>query len=103
MDRVSHQVIQIAANRMISMTVSRPVYSEATSSEAPNNMPGNRNDGAQKIQAATSTARNRDGCMPIMPATEGMMGRNGPMKRPATTLFAPCAWKNRVPRSIRAG
>ena len=30
-------------------------------------------------------------------------GRSGPMKRPATTLFAPCRWKKRVPRSINLG
>ena len=71
------------------ITVSRPVYSEATSSEAPNNMPGSRKEGAQVTQAGMSTARKRDGRMPIMPPTAGMMGRSGPMKRPATTLLAP--------------
>ena len=66
-------------------------------------MPGNRKDGAQATQAGTTTARNRGGFMPIMPATDGMIGRSGPMNLPATMLFAPCAEKNRVPRSIRAG
>ena len=71
------------------------MYSEATSSEAPNNMPGSRKDGAQAMQAGMSTARKREGLMPNMPPTAGMIGRNGPMKRPATTLLAPCAWKKR--------
>ena len=35
--------------------------------------------------------------------TAGMMGRSGPMKRPAITLLAPWIWKKRVPRSIRPG
>ena len=73
------------------MMASRPVYSEATSRDAPNSMPGSRKDGAQVTQAIVSTARKRDGFMPIMPPTAGIMGRNGPTNRPAITLFAPCA------------
>ena len=88
---------------MISITVSRPVYCEATSSEAPNSTPGTRNAGAHKTQAGISTATKRAGRMPIIPPTAGMIGRSGPMKRPAMTLLAPCLWKNRVPRSSSAG
>ena len=83
--------------------VNRPVYSDATSSDAPNSMPGSRNDGAQAMQAGMSTVRNRPGRMPMMPTTAGITGRSGPMNRPATTLFGPCTVKNRMPRSIRPG
>ena len=88
---------------MTRITVNRPVYSEATSSEAPNSIPGSRKDGAQVTQAGMSTARKREGRIPIIPPTAGMIGRNGPMKRPATTLLAPWARKKRVPRSISPG
>ena len=88
---------------MISITVRRPVYCEATSSDAPNKTPGNRNAGAQITHAGKSTDRKRGGFMPIMPATAGITGRSGPIKRPAITLLAPCLWKKCVPRSINSG
>ena len=88
-ERITHQVTQRTATRMTSITASRPVYSEATSSEAPNSMPGSRNDGAQVMQVGISTARNLVGFMPIMPATDGIMGRNGPMNR--SGYYAFCA------------
>jgi hypothetical protein len=102
-ERMIHQVSHKMTNSMISITVNRPVYSEATSKEAPNSMPGIRKDGAQMTQAGISTAKKRGGFIPIIPATAGIIGRRGPMKRPATTLLAPWSLKNLVPRSIIPG
>ena len=61
MARMAHQVSHSSTTRMISMTVRRPVYCEATSSDAPNSTPGSRKAGAQMTQAGITTARNLGG------------------------------------------
>ena len=86
------------------MTVSRPVYSEATSNDAPNSKPGSRNDGAQLIQA-WDINRQIPGWLHAHHARNRRDDRPQWTDKPARyqALCAMRALKNRDPRSIKPG